>query len=237
VYQKLKNSFENTENKEINHRISTGIHFHQYIQRLKKELQKTLPGKTAQHKMAPSQRTEKTVGNSSKNAGVLILLYPNNSEIFTTLIKRPVYKGVHSGQISLPGGKFEEDKDISIIETAFRETQEEIGVHKNTISFVGKLTSLYIPVSDIHVQPVIGCLSKEPQFTADSREVDKIFKINIRELLRPECIAEDEIIMSDNRKVTAPYYKFNHLQIWGATAMILSEYFEIHHNIIMNPHQ
>lgn len=237
MYRKLKNSYENTENKKINHRISTGIQFQQYIQRLKKELQKTLPGKTAQHKMAPSQRIEKMVSTSSQNAGVLILLYPNNSEIYTTLIKRPVYQGVHSGQVSLPGGKFEEDKDISIVETSFRETQEEIGVPKSSISFVGKLTPLYIPVSNIHVQPVIGCLSQEPQFTADSREVDKIYKINIRELLTPECIAEDEIIISDNRKITAPYYKFNHLQIWGATAMILSEYFEIHHKIIMNPHQ
>ena len=237
MYRKLKNSYENTGNKKINHRISTGIHFHHYIQRLKKELQRTLPGKMAQHKMAPSQRIEKTVNTSSQNAGVLILLYPNNSEIFTTLIKRPVYKGVHSGQISLPGGKFEEEVDISIVETAFRETQEEIGVPKNSITFVGKLTPLYIPVSNIHVQPVIGCLSQEPQFTADSREVDKIYEINIHELLTPECIAEDEIILSDNRKVRAPYYNFNNLQIWGATAMILSEYFEIHHNIIMNPHQ
>ena len=236
MYRKLKNSYENTENKKINHRISAGFYFHQYIQRLKKELQKTLPGKTAQHKMAPSQRIDKMVSTSSQNAGVLILLYPKNAEIYTTLIKRPVYKGVHSGQVSLPGGKFEEDKDISIVETAFRETQEEIGVLKNSISLVGKLTPLYIPVSDIHVQPVIGCLSQEPQFTADAREVDKIYKINIQELLTPECIDEDEIIMSD-RKVTAPYYKFNHLQIWGATAMILSEYFEIHHKIIMNPHQ
>ena len=167
----------------------------------------------------------------------MILLYPNNSEIFTTLIKRQVYKGVHSGQISLPGGKFEEDKDISIVETAFRETQEEIGVLKNSISFVGKLTPLYIPVSNIHVQPVIGCLSQKPEFNADSREVDKIYKVNLQELLTPECIVEDEITMADNRKVTAPYYNFNNLQIWGATAMILSEYFEIHHKIIMNPHQ
>jgi len=237
VYRKLKNSYENTENKKINHCFSTGIHFHHYIQRLKNELQKSLPGKTAQLKMAPSQRIEKNSSSSSQNAGVLVLLYPNNSEIFTTLIKRPVYQGVHSGQISLPGGKYEDDKDINIIETAFRETHEEIGVPKNSISFIGKLTPLYIPVSNIHVQPVIGCLGREPQFTADSREVDQIYRINIQELLTPECIVEDEIIMSDNRKVTAPYYKFNHLQIWGATAMILSEYFEIHHKIITNPHQ
>lgn len=204
---------------------------------LKRELQKNLPGEKAQHKMAPPRRIKKMANTSSKNAGVLILLYPNNSEIFTTLIKRPVYKGVHSGQISLPGGKFEDDKDINLVETAFRETQEEIGVNKNSISFVGKLTPLYIPVSNIHVQPIIGCLSQEPNFMADSHEVDKIYKINIRELLAPECITEDEIVMADNKKVIAPYYKFNHLQIWGATAMILSEYFEVHQNIITNPPQ
>ncbi|MFO8163302.1 MAG: hypothetical protein R6T98_02080, partial [Desulfatiglandales bacterium] len=83
----MKNSSENTENKKTDHCISKSNHFHKYIQMLKRELQKNLPGKKAQHKMAPPRRIKKMVNTSSQNAGVLILLYPNNSEIFTTLIK------------------------------------------------------------------------------------------------------------------------------------------------------
>lgn len=235
MYRKLKNSYENTENKNIECREAKHWHFTGYINKLKKELQKSLPGKKAQYKMAPMQRAEGIVNYSSQNAGVLILLYPANQDIYTVLIKRPVYQGVHSGQISLPGGKFEYDKDINIIDTAFRETQEEIGISKTAISFVGKLTSLYIPVSDIHVQPIIGCISKEPNFIPDSREVDAIHNINLRELLSPDCIYEDEIFLEDNRRIRAPYYKFNNLQIWGATAMILSEFFEVHQKINIIP--
>jgi 8-oxo-dGTP pyrophosphatase MutT (NUDIX family) len=237
VYRKLKNSYENTENKKIDYQTANNSHFPNYIKKLKQQLKNTLPGKRAQFKMAPSKRSEEMANNSSQNAGVLILLFPVESEIYTVLIRRPVYKGVHSGQISLPGGKSEPDKDINIVDTAFREAHEEIGIPKEAISFVGKLTPLYIPVSDIYVQPIIGCINKEPHFIPDEREVDSIHKIQLKELLIPECIFEDEIILDDNRKVIAPYYKFNELQIWGATAMILSEFFEIHQKINSLPCQ
>lgn len=235
MYRKLKNSYENTENKKVECQRTNHSHFSLYIKKLKKELQNTLPGKKAQFKMAPMQRVEGMVNSSSQHAGVLILLYPAKEEINTVLIKRTVYEGVHSGQISLPGGKYEHDKDINIIDTAFRETQEEIGISKSAIAFIGKLTSLYIPVSDIHVQPIIGCIGKEPNFYPDSREVDTIHNIKLRDLLSPECIYEDEIFFEDNRSIIAPYYKFNDLQIWGATAMILSEFFEIHQKISSLP--
>lgn len=231
----MKNSYENSENKKIECQPTNYSYFPRYIKKLKKELQNTLPGKKAQFKMAPLQRAEGIINSSSQNAGVLILLYPINEDIYTVLIKRPVYQGAHSGQISLPGGKFEQDKDINLIDTAFRETQEEIGISKEAISFVGKLTALYIPVSDIHVQPIIGCINRKPLFTPDSREVDTIHHINLKELLTPDCIYEDEIFLEDNRKITAPYYKFNDLQIWGATAMILSEFFEVHQKISSLP--
>jgi len=232
----LKNLYENTENKDIDtgqQKIET--QFQRYIQTLREELQLELPGEQAQLKMAPPHRPAKGFDAESRNAGVLILLYPENSGIYTVLIKRPVYKGVHSGQISLPGGKYEYDKDQNIIDTAFRETHEEVGIHQNAIHFLGQLTPLFIPVSNIHVQPVIGYLTKKPSFIPDSREVDKIYKININDLLAPECITEDEIILENQQKIIAPFYKLDHIKVWGATAMILSEFFEIHQKTFLNP--
>ena len=235
MYQKLKNLYENTENKDIDTEQRSGNQFQRYIQTLQEELQLELPGEQAQLKMAPPHRPTKGSDAESKNAGVLILLYPENSGIYTVLIKRPVYEGVHSGQISLPGGKYEYDKDQNIIDTAFRETHEEVGIHQNAIHLLGQLTPLFIPVSNIHVQPVIGYLNYKPSFIPDSREVDELYKIKINDLLAPECVTEDEIILADQQKIIAPYYKLDHIQVWGATAMILSEFFEIHQKICINP--
>ena len=228
----MKNSYENTENRKELIDASSKEQFKNYIQKLKTQLELNLPGEQAQLKMAPPDRPRQDTDQSTRNAGVLILLYPFENDIYTVLIQRPEYNGAHSGQISLPGGKFEFDKDISLVDTAFRETHEEIGVNRKEIHFVGQLTRLFIPVSNNLVQPFIGCLSYKPTFVPDPREVDEIYPIRLSDLLDPQCILKDEIILSNRKSIIAPFYKVNSLQVWGATAMILSEFFEIHKNLM-----
>jgi len=228
----LKNSYENTENRKELFDASSKEQFKNYIRLLKKELEWSLPGEQAQLKMAPPDRPRQDTDQSTRNAGVLILLYPYENDVYTVLIQRPEYNGAHSGQISLPGGKFEFDKDISLVDTALRETHEEIGVNRKEIHFLGQLTRLFIPVSNNLVQPFIGYLSSKPEFVPDPREVDEIYLIRLSNLLDPQCILKDKILLGNQKSIIAPFYKVNNLQIWGATAMILSEFFEIHKNLV-----
>ena len=113
--------------------------FGDFIQSLEKELQKPLPGEEAQLLMAPQHR--KTELERYKNdtdyraSSVLIPLYYKEGAIFTTFIKRTKDKGVHSEQISFPGGK-RDPEDISSEETAIREAEEEIGGGLETIEIV-----------------------------------------------------------------------------------------------------
>lgn len=200
--------------------------FIQYCLKIQKKIESTLPGQKAHLKMAPAKRHFKNIDQYTKDAGVMIILYPKEEEVYTVLIKRPVYNGVHSGQISFPGGK-QEETDDNIIETALRETEEEIGISRETHHILGSLTSLYIPVSNTKVQPVISYIEETPIFTPDQKEVEDIIEIKIADLLNPECPVIDQNFYENNRLIRAPYFKFGDKKIWGATAMIISEFIEV----------
>ena len=118
--------------------------------------------------------------------------------------------------------------DRDLFHTALRETHEEIGVIPHDIRIIGKLTPLYIPVSNHMVQPVIGRLTTDPRFIPDDKEVKEIYEIPVADLLKPDCLITNEGIMENNRVIHAPFYRYNGIQIWGATAMILSEFLELY---------
>jgi 8-oxo-dGTP pyrophosphatase MutT (NUDIX family) len=158
-------------------------------------------------------------------AGVLLLLYPNEKELFTVLMKRPEYLGAHSGQISFPGGKFE-PADETIVNTALRETEEEIGVATSTIQVLGTLTPLYIPVSEFEVNPVVGFIHNTPRFIADPKEVKYIIEVSLDNLLNP-AMKEEKQYTSGEYSGTVPYFNIRGNHVWGATAMILNEFLEM----------
>ena len=108
-----------------------------------------LGGLDAQFKMAPKLRLQynkdKIAANKPRKAAVLALFYPNKKNETTLLLtQRPSYKGIHSAQISFPGGKAEKT-DGNLKETALRETFEEVGVQTSSI----KIITIEILVSDL----------------------------------------------------------------------------------------
>ncbi|MCX6249063.1 MAG: CoA pyrophosphatase [Bacteroidetes bacterium] len=160
-------------------------------------------------------------------SSVLILLYPGR-ETFQpnfAVTLRPTYNGVHSGQISLPGGRYE-TPDETLMQTAIRETYEEIGVDPAQINILGRLTELYIPPSNYLVQPFIGFTSGSPAFVPQVNEVEKIFEIPVSELLDDNNLVTQEI-SAGGTQFTVPCFLIEGTTIWGATAMILSEFREI----------
>ena len=142
------------------------------------------------------------------------------------MLFRSEYGGVHSGQISLPGGKFEET-DESLIYTALRESQEEIGIDPGQVQIIGQLTEMYIPPSNFQVTPVVGYQASRPHFTADPKEVAKIIEIKLEDLLDERNRQMKKMKISLGFSLKVPSYFINKNIIWGATAMILSEFREI----------
>jgi len=163
----------------------------------------------------------RTPGPDARVAAVLILLYPDNGTIHTLFMQRHNYDGVHGGQISFPGGK-KEPADKDIIETALREAEEETGVEKSTISVIGTLTPLFIPVSNMIVTPVVGWTGKKPVFVHQPEEVVFLIEAELKRFLDPGIIKIKPFEIR-GEMIDIRYFDYDGHVIWGATAMILNE--------------
>ena len=195
-----------------------------FTEKLKIEISKSLPGTEVQFQMAPRHRFSEfpeSPGKDTLNASVLILLFPHRKSVYTVLTQRQSYDGVHSGQISFPGGK-KEPSDENDVHTALREAEEEIGIDPLKISVFGTLTPLFIPVSNILVTPVIGWVKKKPDFTIQPKEVASLIITDLKKLSNPSLVRikpyEIRSVMTEVK-----YFDYEDNMIWGATAMILQE--------------
>ncbi len=138
------------------------------------------------------------------------------------MIQRKPYNGVHSAQISFPGGKVEEN-DFDLEYTAKRETQEEIGVHTDKVKIVKKLTQIYIPPSNFVVQPFIGILDHTPEFVLEEMKLKKLLEVSLIDFINESSVVTKTVSTSYNKKIEVPAYFLNGHIVWGATAMMLSE--------------
>jgi 8-oxo-dGTP pyrophosphatase MutT (NUDIX family) len=192
---------------------------------LRNEIKKGLPGSEVQWEMASSDRRIKDFPrhprHDSATAAVLILLFPDKSQINTVFIQRPNYKGVHGGQISFPGGK-REKSDKTIEATALREAAEETGINPDEVTITGTLTPLFIPVSNILVTPVTGYSDRKPDFVPDSQEVLFTIEAAISHFTDPGIIKTGPFDVR-GEQIDIRYFPYNGHIIWGATAMILNE--------------
>ncbi|MEM9675772.1 MAG: CoA pyrophosphatase [Bacteroidota bacterium] len=203
------------------------------ITALKKRLQYPLPGWNAQRQMATEthRRARLKVPSSARQAGVLLLLYPGEqSHLYFPLIKRPTYNGAHSGQIAFPGGKIE-PQDQSIVDTALRETQEEIGVEVGHSQVLGQLSDLYIPVSRFVVSPVVAFNNKKPQYQCDPVEVADTLDVAAHDFLNADKQTTQEIKVGEFT-LEAPTYMIQDQMIGGATAMMLAEFSAILEDVL-----
>jgi|SRR5690606_7316383 8-oxo-dGTP pyrophosphatase MutT (NUDIX family) len=206
--------------------------FTKHIQQLKDSLQQRLllplPGISGQKLMLPMGRVIDDYESQSvyaRPSAVLLMLYPSSRGASILLIKRTEDGKAHSGQISFPGGKFEE-ADQELIYTALRETHEEIGIQVASSEVMGRLSPLFIPVSQFKVHPFVAVLDDLPKLHPNPREVENVLALPLRDLLSTDTKTIARITSPTQpgfvRKVPA-YQLENGDVVWGATAMILAE--------------
>ena len=167
-----------------------------------------------------------------KKAGVLILLLKEDKDdeykiVFT---KRSTELKTHSGEVSFPGGKWEE-ADNSLYETALRESNEEINLNIENVTKLGNLNFL-LSRHKIEVNPYVGYLNKFQEFEGNF-EIEEIFTVPISFLSDSKNVTYKEFNRKD-LKVYIPSWVYNGNRIWGLTAMITADFLNICFNASIN---
>ncbi|WP_040250985.1 NUDIX hydrolase [Psychroserpens mesophilus] len=202
--------------------------FNTFLKSVSKIKNLELPGEASQIKMSPPYRLElmernRALMKTAKQAAVLALFYPNQDhETHLILILRKTYKGVHSAQVGFPGGKLE-DNDLDLEVTALRETHEEVGVPRDAVEVLKRMTPMYIPPSNFTVHPFFGVTQQTPKFIKQDEEVEDLIEVPLSHFLDESTVFQTTVPTSYDLRVEVPAFKLNNHVVWGATAMMLSE--------------
>jgi 8-oxo-dGTP pyrophosphatase MutT (NUDIX family) len=213
-----------------------------FIDDLAARLKQPLPGAEAQLKMSPTHPGARPLTRDAppdvKHAAALILLTPRgrlaeaaeaakaDSFFIPLTVRRPDLLH-HPGQISLPGGGLDHGEMHEA--AALREAEEEIGVDPSTVRILGSLTPLYVIVSGFIVTPFVGVVEDRPEFDPEAREVAEILEVPLSALSDPARRKWGNKTR-EGYKLDFPYFAVGDSaqhQVWGATAMILSEFVEL----------
>jgi 8-oxo-dGTP pyrophosphatase MutT (NUDIX family) len=190
-------------------------------------LKTNLPGKKSHLKMVPPGR-ELTVSSRDidlvRYSSVLLLLFPMDGQVFTCLIKRNASMRHHPGQISFPGGRIEKGESPEL--TALREAQEEIGISPLDVQILGRLSELYVSVSRYTIFPYVGWIDYKPDFNLNEAEAEKILLLPVQKFHKEQEIRQT-LMRTSLGVIQVPCYSFGGEIIWGATAMILTEFFDL----------
>ncbi len=149
-------------------------------------------------------------------AAVLIAVTDEDSpKIIYTLRSNKVSS--HQGEVSFPGG-MQEESDTSLIMTALRESEEEIGLPQNCVEILGSLDTM-VSRFNVSVTPFVGVIPREVELNTTSQEIEACFRVPLSFLLKDKRYRNDEV-NRNGETFYMPAYKYSSYVIWGLTAMI-----------------
>lgn len=156
-------------------------------------------------------------------AGVLIPLLLRGSGLEVLFTRRTETVLTHKGQISFPGGQ-QEEADGELVETALRESYEEIGLEPSRVTVLGELDDVFTSVSGFVITPVVGLVEGAVEsLTPAPDEVRSLLIVPLTTLLRPEVHrAEDRLFEGQPYRIH--FYTVGDDVIWGATGRIVYQF-------------
>jgi len=192
------------------------------VNHLTQRLRAPLPGPESQRRFAPrpliSGWSPEQTPDTARLAAVLLLLYPGHEGPTMPLTLRPATMAAHAGQVSLPGGALAPGESVEA--AALR---EEIGIPPASVEILGTLSTLWVAVSNFVLTPVVGVTRMAPAFRLHEHEVDTLIEMPINRLLSRTTVGWHSL-QRGTTHVYCPGFDVGGHLVWGATAMVLSEF-------------
>ena len=154
---------------------------------------------------------------------VLLPLFRAGGEYKILFTKRTDTVEVHKGQISFPGGRID-DGDRSLVETALRESEEEIGLKREAVTVLGRIDDVHTLASNYVIHSFVGLIPYPYPFRPNAGEVEKVIEVPLKLFFEKEEILPVEYEGKVYRNLA---YAFDGEVIWGATARIMKNFVEI----------
>lgn len=191
--------------------------------RLARRLARPLPGRAAQARFEPELSCGRHFAPprpDARAAAVAVLLYRQDKDWYIPLTRRVATLAAHAGQISLPGGTAEPGETPE--DAALRELREELGIAREGIELLGRLSPLYLFVTNYSITPCVAAIDARPPFTPEPEEVAELIELPLGVLLDPAARGHH---VHENRglRMLVPHIAWRGHKIWGATSMILGE--------------
>ena len=162
--------------------------------------------------------TDKHYKTQALDAAVLAAFTSGGSEPELILTRRSHRMRSHAGEVAFPGGKIEPG-DRNLIETALRESEEEIGLKSEYVELIGQIDAMHSR-QGVKVQPIVGLVDSTLDFRPCSIELDAVFKVPVSVFYDPSALITHRFEMNDNL-VEMPAFKFQEFTIWGLTAAMI----------------
>ncbi len=184
-------------------------------------------------KQALSRRQRCRIVDASQiPAAVLVPVYYKQGEYYTLFTKRTETVKDHKGQISFPGGAYEE-QDGTLVNTALRECAEEIGLVAEAVELLGELDDFVTTTSGFIISPFVAAIPWPCPLKIDEWEVEEIVEVPLSVLLDKSCLHQETEVI-DGQVVTSYSYHHQGRVIWGATARILNQFLDIYTQVMKN---
>jgi len=171
------------------------------------------------------QRERKVIEHPAfPRAAVLVPLFDKEGSCHLLFTRRTDQVKYHKGEISFPGGMFDEE-DGDLKKTALREAFEEIGLIEEDVQILGTLDDI-VTVTEFIVTPFVGIFPYPYTFKLSPIECAELIEVPLASLLDTDCYGEKEIIQHDQKRIVETY-QYRHHNIWGATARILKQFLDL----------
>ena len=190
------------------------------ITRNSEHLYHLIKGRLQHHK----HRVHKYADLPSRDAAVLIPIFFKDDQAHILFTKRTEKVEHHKGQISFPGG-VKDAEDGTLLDTALRESWEEMGIESEDVTILGK-SDTFLTNTNYLVTPYIGYYSYPYDYVVNEDEIAKVIEVPLSHLLDP-AIFKTKIWERDGYTWNVHFYHYQDEQIWGVTGFLLSNFLDI----------